>query len=146
MAIALVSLYAGMSASFSVTKLSRENLRATQIMLERMEGIRLYTWDQLTGSDLNQLCPPTFTSSYYPAPLAGESTGITYYATVQITNANSTGISPAISSYGDQMKALTITVYWTNYYGSRMTNKLVRSRTMTTYMAKNGVQNYIFNN
>src|SRR5690349_17496125 len=31
MAIAFISLYAGISSSFAVTKLSRENLRATQI-------------------------------------------------------------------------------------------------------------------
>ncbi len=39
--ITFVSLYAGMSTGFAVTKAARENLRATQIMLERMEGIRL---------------------------------------------------------------------------------------------------------
>src|SRR6266508_4273052 len=45
MAIVFVSLYLGMSSGFAVTKLSRENLRATQIMLERLEGIRLYNWN-----------------------------------------------------------------------------------------------------
>src|SRR5689334_2073166 len=79
MGIALVSLYAGMSASTSVTKTARENLRATQIMLERMEGIRLYNWNQLVYSNM---IPATFTTSYYPFASANESTGITYKATL----------------------------------------------------------------
>src|SRR5439155_14614816 len=54
-----VSLYGGISSSFAVTQLARENLRGTQIMLERMEGIRLYNWDQLCYSNM---IPATFTN------------------------------------------------------------------------------------
>src|ERR1041385_1678019 len=84
MGIALVSLFAGMSASTSITKYSRENLRATQIMIERMEGIRLYNWSQLTSSNW---IPTNFTTSYYPFAGTGESTGITYpvFTTVTVT-------------------------------------------------------------
>jgi prepilin-type N-terminal cleavage/methylation domain-containing protein len=139
MGVTMVSLYAGMSSGFAVTKASRENLRATQIMLERMEGIRLFTWNQLCYSNW---VPTSFTTSYYPFAAPGESTGITYRATISITNAT---LSPAVT-YGDRMRAIVMTVYWTNYYGPKMTNKLVRSRSMTTYTARDGIQNYVYYN
>src|SRR6266542_6587845 len=81
MAIVFVSLYAGMSSGFAVTKLSRENLRATQIMLERLEGIRLYNWNQLCYSNM---IPPTFSSYFYPAITNGQSKGISYQGTIAI--------------------------------------------------------------
>ena len=72
-AILFVSLYGGMTSGFAVTQSSRENLRATQIMLEYMEGIRLYNWDQLTASNW---IPGNFTNYYYPLAVPGESRGI----------------------------------------------------------------------
>jgi Tfp pilus assembly protein PilV len=140
MVIAVVSLYAGISSCVSVTKAAREDLRATQIMLERMEGIRLYNWDQLVYS--NNMIPPTFLTSYYPVASSGQSTGITYYGTMVITNAV---LSPS-ASYAANMRAITVTVFWTNYYGANMADKVVRSRTMTTYTARDGIQNYVYNN
>src|SRR5438552_19212195 len=83
-AILFVSLYGGMSSGFAVTQGSRENLRATQIMLEYMEGIRLYNWDQLTSSNW---IPVNFTRYYYPLAGPGESQGIPYGGTVVVTNA-----------------------------------------------------------
>src|SRR6266446_6307044 len=77
-----VSLYGGISSGFAVTQLARENLRGTQIMLERMEGIRLYNWDQLVYSNM---IPTSFTSYYYPLATNGESLGVPYSGTLTIT-------------------------------------------------------------
>jgi type II secretory pathway pseudopilin PulG len=138
--LVLVSLFAGMSASFSITQVSRENLRATQIMLERMETVRLYTWNQLLYSNM---IPATATTSYYPLATNGESSGITYQVNYALANA---AMIPA-ATYSDRLRAVTVTVWWTNYYGPKpQTNTIVRSRTMTTYSARDGVQNYVYNN
>src|SRR6266699_5886632 len=48
MSIVVVSLYTGVSSGFALVKLAREDLRATQIMLQRVETLRLYTWSQFT--------------------------------------------------------------------------------------------------
>ena len=127
-----LSLYAGMSMGFTVTKLSRENLRATQIMLDRMEGIRLFNWNQLVYSNW---IPATFTDYYYPLTNATESKGITYKGTMVVTNVT---LSPA-ASYSANMRALVVTVTWTN-------SGMRRTRTMTTYSARDGMQNYVWNN
>src|SRR5437867_13165316 len=78
--ILFVSLYGGMSSGFAVTQNARENLRATQIMLEYMEGIRLYNWDQLVYSNW---VPTSFTNYYYPLAAPGESKGIPYYGIIR---------------------------------------------------------------
>lgn len=132
MVVMFVSLYAGMSSGFAVTKLARENLRATQIVLERMEGIRLFSYPQLTNTDLN---PVAFTNYYYPLAGAGESKGITYTGTVTVTNAS---LNPS-ATYSTNIRAITIQVQWAS-------GGVTRQRSMTSYSARDGVQNYVFSN
>jgi len=127
------TLFGGMSMTTAETRMARQNLRAPQIMVERMEGIRLFNWDQLLSSD--SLCPATFTSSFYPLPNSSGSTGITYYGTMVITNAS---LNP-VASYSNQLRAITVTVAWTNF-------GVGHQRSMTTYQAQYGMQNYVFNN
>jgi hypothetical protein len=136
MAVVFVSLYAGMSSGFAVTKLSRENLRATQVMLERMEGIRLYNWNQLCYSNM---IPATFTTYYYPSISNGQSAGITYQGTVSVAAPD---LNPS-ATYSDLMRAITVTLYWTNANGA---SSIVHRRSMTTYSARDGVQNYVYSN
>ena len=133
--ILFVSLYGGMSTGFALTQASRENLRATQIMLEYMEGIRLYNWDQLTQSNW---IPGSFTRYYYPLANtnAGESLGIPYYGTVTITT---NPVMNPTAVYSANMASVTVALAWTNA-------AVPHSRTMTTYVARNGMQNYIYYN
>ena|ERR1041385_1473340 len=127
------SLFSGMSRCARLTQIAREDLRATQILLDRIEGIRLFNWNQLVYS--NNLCPATFTSSYCPIVNHCCSTGFTYYGSMVITNI-SYGLAP---SYSNQIRAIIVTLNWTNA-------GISRTRTMTTYQAKYGAQNYAFNN
>src|SRR5713226_7153106 len=69
MAVMFVSLYGGITTGFAVTQLARENLRGTQIILEKMEGIRLYNWNQLVYSNM---IPSSFTNYYYPLASNGQ--------------------------------------------------------------------------
>lgn len=128
--ILFVSLFGGMTMTTAQTRAAREELRATQVMLERLEGIRLFNWNQLVYS--NTMCPSTFTTSF--APNTG-STGITYYGTMTITNA----LPGSGVGYSNQIRAITVSVLWTNL-------GFPHTRSMTTYQAQYGMQNYIFNN
>ena len=136
LSLMMVSLYGGMSSGFAVTQLARENLRGTQIMLERMEGIRLYNWNQLVYSNM---IPTSFTSYYYPLATNGESLGVPYSGTLTITKPT---LTPA-ASYTDDMRLITVAIRWTNTYGA---NQIVRTRQIQTYVGRMGLQNYIFNN
>jgi hypothetical protein len=124
----LVSLYSGISTGFLVVQVNRENLRAGQILLEKHELIRLYNWNQVTGVDTNTFLPTTFTSSYYPDASNG---GFLYTGSVTIASADMT------QSYASNMRKVTIGLTWTS-------GSVAHSRSMTTYVSKYGLQNYIY--
>ena len=131
----MFSLYAGFSSGFAMLKLAREDLRATQILVQRMETIRLYTWTEVNNA---LYVPPNFTERYDPRAPSGS--GEVFYSG-KLTVAN----PPAGSlpdSYRTNMRLVTATVYWTNMLG---TNRVVRSRQAQTYVARYGMQNYIYN-
>jgi hypothetical protein len=127
--VLMMALYAGMtSATFSV-RLARENLRATEVMLEKMEGLRLYNWDQLLATNY---VPTEFTASYYDnGSTNGTGVGITYSGKVTISP-----FPHADRNYSNDMRKVTVTVNWT-------TGGIERSRTLDTYVAKHGIQNYV---
>lgn len=131
-AIAFVSLYAGIFFSFGVTTFERENLRATQVILQRMEGIRLFSWNQVTNTTLN---PTTFYERYFPGSGSLPPSGLTY--TGQLVIAPLT-LDP-VTTYQTNMKSVTVTVQW-------MSGTQLRTRSVTSYIARDGIQNYVFAN
>jgi type II secretory pathway pseudopilin PulG len=130
--IVFVSLYAGMSSGFAVTQLARENLRATQILMERMEGIRLYNWDQMVYSNM---IPTRFTNYYYPLAGSIETRGVAYHGQMYIWQPS---LYPS-ATYTTNMRAVVAMVTWTN-------NNVPRWRWIWTYVSKHGVQNYVYYN
>src|SRR5262245_41159562 len=56
----LVSLYGAFSFGFSTIKLSQEDLRASQILLQKLETLRIYDWSKIT----NGYFPTNFTAYY----------------------------------------------------------------------------------
>lgn len=129
--IVFVSLYAGFSSGFAIIQLARENLRATQILVEKMETIRLYTWDQLNDPDF---IPPTFEAPYYPLGGGSTNAGIIYSGRLTLTNASFSGTSP---SYASNLREVRVEVTWNS-------NGIQRRREMKTLVAENGLQQYIY--
>lgn len=119
------ALYAGMAYGFRIIKLARENTRATQIMLEHMEICRLYKWRDLTNTS-SFLLTNSFIVPYYG--VGGTNTSLVYTGRVRL--------DPVYlgTTYQDDMRKLTIQLNWAPD----------RSRTMTTYVTRNGLQNYVW--
>jgi len=134
--ILVVSLLAAFSSGMAIVELSRENLRATQIMIQKMESIRLYTWSQVTTS--NSLIAPTFSDYYDPSGASSNSGGVKYAGFVG-TNA-APGVAPA---YAGRMRQVSVTVFWTNYPYGNKNNPITRSRSMQTFVTRYGLQDYI---
>ena len=136
--IATISLFAAFSSGFAIIQLTRENLRATQILMQRMETIRVYNWTQI--HDANYF-PLTFTEKYDPLGGAG---GIIY--TGRVVNAAGIVAAPAppdalsglSDAYRTNMALVRIQVSWTS--GGKL-----RTREMQTHVARYGIQNYIYN-
>lgn len=124
--IAAAGLMGGITGSFFVMRMARENQRATQVMLERAEALRVFSWTQITNGSL----PTTFTDWY----MTNGGPGAVYSGTITITNVP---FSCSTSSYNTNMYEIDINVTWT-------TDGVNRSRTMSTYVARDGMQNYVY--
>jgi prepilin-type N-terminal cleavage/methylation domain-containing protein len=130
LAVIATAFYGALSSAFSVVQSTREDLRATQILMRKVEGIRLCTWSQLTNF--------TFSEPYDPLTTGGGSVGPTYSGTVTVGQATNV---PNTVSYTNDILLVTITVNWTNYRGSVV---MPRSKQMQTQVARNGMQNYVW--
>jgi hypothetical protein len=119
-----------LSSGFFVLQNTREDLRATQILMQRIEAIRLCTW-----SELSQI---TFQENYDPFSGTNQSSGAKYYGNVTIGPAVSV---PGSASYAPNMCLVTVNVNWTNYNHSI---PVPHSRQMQTQVARYGLQNYIW--
>ncbi len=120
------ALLSGFTSGIFSMQMARENLRATQIMLEKVETIRLYSWDQINDPDF---IPRSFTATYDPQ--GAPNVGLVYNGTVELTPA------PVSSSYSNQMVMITVRVNW-------KTGNLSRVREFTSYISRHGLQQYVY--
>ena len=114
-----------------IMRIARENQRATQVMLEKLEAIRLYNWTQVTNSGF---IPSSFTAVYDPTSPANAQ-GTTYYGSMSVTVPVFTGTSP---NYAPNLRQFNVSVDWTN------AGRIAHHRSLSTYVAQNGVQNYVY--
>jgi len=131
--IMTVSLYAGFSSGFTMMRSTREDLRANQILVGRLESLRLYRWDQL--QDTNYVSR-SFTEYYDPSGLTNSSAGTIYAGKILVRNPDLNG-PLAAASYRSRMLEVTVKVYWTNNVAGEPT---VRSRQLQTYFASQGMR------
>jgi type II secretory pathway pseudopilin PulG len=109
-------------------RLARENARATQVMVEKLESIRLYDWDQVTTSGF---VPQNFTDVYDPQGATNQQ-GAVYSGTMTISNV------PFSTSYSTNLKQFTVTISWTT------AGKINHYREISTLVARDGIQPYVF--
>jgi hypothetical protein len=132
------SLYGAFSSGFCLIQTTRENLRATQIMIQKTEAIRLFTWTQIC--DTNQFLKASFVEPYDPLGATNGSSGSLYTGVV---SARIPAVGDVPEAYRTNMRTITVTVYWTNYSGRAM---MAHKRVMQTRVARNGMQNYVWGN
>ena len=130
--IMMIVIYPAFIFGFASVKTTREDERATQIVTQKLEAIRLCTWAQLTNY------PATFKDYYNPLGLTNNTAGAVYYGTMSTTApyANLT-----TESYKSQVHLITMSVTWTNYIGKVAAG---HTRQMQTLSAYYGLQNYIW--
>ena len=124
MGVVFVALYTGMASGFQSIRTSQEHLRATQIIVERFEALRLYNWEQITTPGF---IPQDFTAKFAPN---SKNPGITYIGHIRISDVPG-------PPYRNELRAVSITLSWS-------TNGRSRTRTATSYVARYGLQHYIY--
>ncbi len=130
--LALPAFYACVAAGFSLVKVTRENLRATQIVLQRMEAIRLSPYQALK----NPASYPTNVVEYYNQAGQTNGTGGVAY-TVNYNWAPAPLSLPP--SYRTNLLLVTVAASWNS-------GNVQHSRSMQTYVARYGVQRYVAGN
>lgn len=122
----VVAVYGAITSGMSSLRMARENLRATQILVEKSEALRLYNWDQLNTNFI-----PTRFVVPYDVNTTSTNSGVLYYGSIAIRQPN------IGTSYTNALRLVTIRVNW-------QTGKLNRSRELNTYVCRTGLQNYVY--
>lgn len=129
--IAITGLFAAFAQGFSIVQIARENLRATQILTEKTETVRLYTMEQLTNNNYSgtNFLPRAFSTTFYPS--STNNPGVQYSGTTTLTNA------PFTNSYSSNLIQIVFEVTWPS-------SGVNRRRSMSTLVARDGLQSYIY--
>ena len=125
--ILVVTLYVAFTQGFAIIQSARENLRATQILQEKMETMRIYNWDQINSG----IIPQNFSEPFYA--VGNNDGGFSYRGTVTITNAsplNATG-------YADNLRLVIAEVQWNS-------GTILHSREMRTLVSQYGLHTYVY--
>ena len=129
-AIMLSSLYACLASGIAIERITSEDLRATQILVQRLERVRLCSFDQVTDPDYN---PRTSTESYNPGG-AARGTGGAVYSITFTPSVPAVGTLP--ESYRTNMLLVTVGATWKS-------GEVQRSRSMQTWVARSGIETYV---
>ena len=128
-----VALLSGLKYTVGMVQSGRDEARATEIMAEKLDTIRLYSWDQIiTPGYLSNSFTTTFYSTSAAIPgVSSSSPGITYTGTLAVSAA------PFSESYSNTLRVATVQLQWSS--GSR-----TRQRQMSSLVSRHGMQSYVY--
>ena len=129
-AMMILALYACFAGGFAMIKVTREDLRATQIVLQQMEAIRVAPYAYIKNATMF----PTNTTVYFDE--AGKSSGkggVPYTVTFKAEALPSP--KPQVQFYTNMVQ-VTVGVSWKS-------GNTQCSRSMQTYVAQRGIQGYV---
>lgn len=120
--VIFLALYGAITWGFLSLRSAREDLKATQIMVEKMEVVRLCSWDQILSNAL----PTQFTVAYSGNVTNKTADGPIYSGNIEI---GKTGLGV---NYEPRLRLVTVSVNWTNR-GMR------QHREISTYVSRYGI-------
>jgi Tfp pilus assembly protein PilV len=117
--VVVLALFGAFSSGFSTIKLSQEDVRASQILLQKLETLRIYDWSKIT----NGYFPTNFTVNY------STNGGVAYDGAIAIDPV------PIAESYSNTLRQVTVSLSW-------VSTGVPRHRVVTTLVSQNGIQTY----
>ena len=129
--LVFMAMYTGLVTTTFSVQLSRENLRATQIMAEKLDTIRLYGYSKIIDPRYlqGQFFVPVYTDD--PSKPGNDATARMFTGEISVNDA------PITEPYAADMRMVTVTLWW-------QTGKMKRTRTMSTLVSKYGLQKYVY--
>ena len=122
-AIAFIALYSSFGLAFSSVQACRQDLRATQILVDKMEAFKNRTMDELDDSGL---APRTMVMRFSPSET---NQGWAYQGTITVENA------PGTEAYSNDLRLVTVSLTWA-------TGSTTRRKSMQTLVSRYGLNNY----
>jgi Tfp pilus assembly protein PilV len=124
--ITIAALFGGFSFGFNTIKLSQEEVRADQILVQKLESLRVYNWT-------NVIAPgyiPNSIPAYYSTSNAAH--GVTYNVQISVTPFVP---SATPESYSSSLRQVTASVSW-------FSEGMNHTRTMMTLVSSNGIATF----
>lgn len=126
------ALYLPFTAAVRVGHAMRDNLGATQIVMQKAEALRLFTGSQ--AADATRQARPLFVERDDPSSAAGSQGGMQYTGYLSTTD-------DAPSALRTHPRTVTVTICWTNQSGRK---PVVHSRAVQARLAPDGMPKYIW--
>jgi len=129
--LVFMAMYTGLVTTTFSVQLSRENLRATQLMAEKLDTIRLYGYKKIIDDPfyLKWTDVPVYPDD--PSKPGNDATARVFKGEIVVDAA------PITEAYAADMRMITVRVMWT-------TGKLNRTRSMSTLISKYGLYKYVY--
>lgn len=135
----VTAVYSALMTGLRTVRLTREQQRASQILLDTVEMIRLYSWEQLT--DTPGFVPASFVVkdsgpvSESTTPTTGKGavirTGVTYYGQITLSD-------PKLGmNYDSRLMQVKVDLVWRS-------EGMERRRELTTLVAFGGLYSFIY--
>lgn len=125
--VMFAALLSGLTSSVTNVRFGQEHNRATQIMVEKLDTIRMYRWDKINSTYVPENFTVSDTQTYGGQTIPG---GTSYAGTITIR-------TPTMAeSYSADVKAVTVRLQWQS--GGRPVE-----RQMTTFVSRYGLQKYV---
>jgi hypothetical protein len=118
------SFYSALTQGLNLMRMDAEDARATQILVQKAETIRLYSWEQINS---NGFIPASFAVTQYPS---SPEVAVVYTGAVTIASA------PLSAAYTNNVKLVTVTLSWN-------TGEVRHQRELRTLIARYGLQSYV---
>ena len=131
--LVFIVLHLGIAQSFAVMRNCRENLRASQILEEKMETVRLYSWDQINTPGFIPVGP---VNVYYSYSQDGTGGGMLYQVTLSVQPFPAE-TPPLSQAYSADTRLFVATLTWTS-------GGVNHTREMRTFASRYGLQNYVY--
>jgi len=137
LSVAVTALYGAFTPVYRVIRSTREDLRASQIVMQKAEALRLFTRSQV--GDTNNYRQPFLVEPYNPRRVTHTSGGVQYAG--YLSTAGPAAAGDLANTSRSHLRSVTVTLCWTNSDGAK---PVVHRREMQARLAPNGMPKYLW--
>jgi hypothetical protein len=135
--VAATALYGAFTPAYRVIQSTREELRASQIVMQKAEALRLV--DRTQVCDTNNYGKPLFVEPYNPRRVTPTPGGVQYAGYLSTTSP--TAVGERANTPRSHPRSVTVTLCWTNSEDAKPT---VHRREVQARLAPNGMPKYLW--